>query len=599
MSDGNPRHWGVSDHPAPSLHIWAPGAGLVGLARPGVPDVPLEGVGQGWYRGPTDLRPGDRYGFRIDGRMVPDPASCAQPDGPAGWSVVTATDAFPWSDAAWQGRPWHETVLYELHIGTFTAAGTFAAAIAHLDHLARLGITMIELMPVGECPGARNWGYDGVLPFAPYHRYGRPDDLKRLVDACHSVGIAVVLDVVYNHFGPTQNLIDEYAPQFFTERHKTPWGGAIDFAQPAVRAYFIQNALYWIDEFHLDGLRLDAVQAIYDDGTPHILAEIAERVRAAGGNRHLHLTLENDDNAARWLERTATGATSHYDAQWNDDFHHVMRVLVAGRVDGYYRDYARQPLDKLGKTLAEGFSYQGDVESIHRPGLMRGTPSGHLPPTAFVNFLQNHDQVGNTPFGKRLSALTSPAALRLGVAVLLLGPAVPMLFMGEEWAAAEPFDYFCDYDEPLASAVRNGRRDEFKHLPEFSDPAQLAALADPNEAATRDASVLDWSAPSRPVHAEWLSFYRSLLALRRASLMPLLPAIAGGAGRYELVGATALAAHWTLDDGRVLTLAANFADVPAVWPRPPGTVLFSLGTGEAGLAAWGFHLILSSSVGPS
>ena len=594
MSDPDlsaPR-WGLSDQTG-EVALWAPSVDRAALVRPFRAATPLARAGGGWLRGtPHQLAPGARYGFRIGDDTVPDPASRSQPDGPGGLSEVVDPGSFSWSDAAWTGRPWHETVLYELHLGTFTAAGTFAAAIARLDHLARLGVTMIELMPVGEFPGARNWGYDGVLPFAPFHGYGRPDDLKRLVDAAHAVGIAVVLDVVYNHFGPGQNAIADYLPEFFTARHETPWGGAIDFAQPAVRAYFIENARYWIEEFHLDGLRLDAVQAVFDESGRHILDEIAERARAAAPGRHIHLTLENDDNDVRWLERDGQRRPIHYAAQWNDDFHHVMRVLLAGRTDGYYRDYAANPLDRLGTALAEGFSYQGDAESIHRPGLMRGTRSGHLPPTAFINFLQNHDQVGNTPFGKRLSALAEPAALRLGVAVMLLGPGIPMLFMGEEWAAAQPFDFFCDYDEGLADKVRKGRRDEFSHLPEFSDPEQLAKLVDPNAASTRDGCVLDWSALSRPPHAEWLAFYRSLLAVRRERVMPLLPLMGGGTGRYTTVGTTALAVHWRLDDGRSLSMAANFAGAPVALPAPQGDVLFSLGDSGGGLAPWGLRLAL-------
>ena len=582
--------WGLSDERGAVL--WAPSVTEAALVRPGQADIDLVQGSDGWLAAPdAGLEPGTRYAFRIAGEIVPDPASRSQPDGPGGSSQATDPAAYVWSDAGWVGRPWHETVLYELHLGTFTPAGTFLAAIEHLEHLARLGVTMVELMPVGEFPGARNWGYDGVLPFAPDHSYGQPDELKAFVDAAHAAGIAVGLDVVYNHFGPDQNSIADYAPEFFTERHKTPWGGAIDFAQPAVRNYFIQNAVYWIEEFHLDGLRLDAVQAVFDDGSPHILDEIAERVRATQPGRTLHLTLENDNNDARWLERR-DGLVAHYDAQWNDDFHHVMRVLLAGRVDGYYRDYAADPLARLGKSLAEGFSYQGDEESIHRPGLMRGTPSAHLPPVAFVNFLQNHDQVGNTPFGKRLGALASPAALRLGVAVMLLGSAVPMLFMGEEWAAAEPFDFFCDYAEPLASAVRNGRREEFAHLPEFSGEEALAKLADPNAASTRDACVLDWSAPGRAPHAAWLEFYRTLIELRREKVVPLLPRIGGGAGRYETVGETGVAVQWALDDGRVLSLAANFADEPVAWAGE-GTTLFTLGEAVDGLAPWGLRLMLN------
>ena len=572
--------------------VWAPGAASVRLRVGDGPSELLTPDATGWQRADRGLPAAPaRYGLELNGDVLPDPASRAQPDGPAGLSAsVPDGSAFPWTDAAWRGRPWYETVLYELHVGTFTADGTYAAAADRLEHLVHLGVTMIELMPVGEFAGARNWGYDGVLLFAPFHGYGTPDDLRRLVDRCHALGLSVVLDVVFNHFGPAANTVARLAPEFFTEKHETPWGGAIDFAQPAVRAYFISNALYWIEEFHLDGLRLDAVQAVFDDSPQHILDEIAERVHAAAPGRPVHLTLENDNNDRRWLERDAAGATRHYAAQWNDDFHHVMRVLVAGRTDGYYRDYAQRPLERLGRALTEGFSYQGETESIHRPGLWRGTPSAHLPPVAFVNFLQNHDQVGNTPFGHRLSDLAEPATLRLGVAITLLGPAIPMLFMGEEWAAAQPFHFFCDYEGELADAVRTGRREEFQHLPEFSDPAQVARLTDPNAASTRDACVLDWAARERAPHAEWLRFYGDLLAIRRERIVPLLPLIAGAAGRYRVDG-TVLHASWALTDGRRLHLGANFSDAP-VSAEIEGDEIFRLGDDAAGLAAWGLRIAL-------
>jgi maltooligosyltrehalose trehalohydrolase len=490
-------------------------------------------------------------------------------------------------------------VLYELHIGTFSREGTFLGAIGHLDHLAALGVTMIELMPVGTFPGSRNWGYDGVLPYAPHHDYGRPDDLKRLVDECHRRCMSVVLDVVYNHFGPASNSIAEYAPDFFTGRHHTPWGGAIDFDGPharPVREYFIQNAIYWVEQFHMDGLRLDAVQAVFDDSPEHILDELARRVRDATPGRLVHLTLENDNNDARWLSQ-AQGAK--YEAQWNDDFHHVMRVLVAQRRDGYYVDYTDAPLRRLGLALTEGFSYQGEA-SKHRPGLHRGTPSAQLPPTAFINFLQNHDQVGNTPFGQRLTALAPAAAVRLGTAILLLAPGIPMLFMGQEWGSAQPFDFFCDYPPPLADLVRNGRREEFSHLPEFSNPETLQRLADPNAPATRDGSVLDWVALDAPVHAAWLAFHRELLEVRRDAVVPLLERMEGSAGSFRILdttdalGAGALEAAWETTDGRRLLMTANLSDGLVAWRKPPGQRLFSLpveATG-AGLPAWGLVLTL-------
>ena len=592
-----PQTWGPQARAGQTtLALWAPAAATVSVLQPDGSRAPMQPAGEGWHVARMDLPPGSRYRFACDGTTVPDPASRSQPDGPEGWSAVTDRDAYRWTDTAWVGRPWHETVLYELHVGTFSREGNSLGAIPNLDHLVALGVTMIELMPVAAFPGAYNWGYDGVLPYAPHHGYGSPDDLKRLVDACHARGLSVVLDVVYNHFGPTANMIPDYAPGFFTQRHKTPWGEAIDFdsahAGP-VREFFVQNAIYWVREFHMDGLRLDAVQAVFDDGPEHILDELARRVHAAVPDRAVHLTLENDKNDARWLNEG-------YVAQWNDDFHHVMRVLVARRRDGYYVDYTDAPLRRLGQALAEGFSYQGE-ESTHRPGLHRGTPSAHLPPTAFVNFLQNHDQVGNTPFGCRLTDLAPDAAVRLGTAVMLLAPGIPMLFMGEEWGSARPFDFFCDYPEKLANMVRNGRREEFSHLPEFSDPAALTRLTDPNAASTRSGSTLDWAATDEPLHAAWLAFHRQLLAVRREAIVPLLPQIAGSAGGFHVLettdaeGAGALAVTWRLSDGRRLVMAANFSDQPVPWQPPSGRTLFQLVGTAAPLAAWDLVVVLEGA----
>ncbi len=588
-----------------SLGLWAPAVEKVVVVGPDGGRTELRAGSDGWHTGgPDDLAPGSRYRFAVGDAFVADPASRCQPSGADGWSEVVDPNAYPWSDARWHGRPWHETVLYELNVGTFSHAGTFLGAIEHLDHLAALGVTMIELMPVATFPGLRNWGYDGVLPFAPHCAYGHPDDLKRLVDECHARGISVVLDVVYNHFGPASNDIPAYAPGFFTDTHKTPWGEAINFDGPdagAVREFFVQNAVYWIVEFHMDGLRMDAVQAVFDNSAEHILAEIARRVRQAAPGRIIHLTLENDNNDTRWLARTPTGEAQHYEAQWNDDFHHVMRVLVTGRRDGYYVDYADAPLRRLGRALAEGFSYQGE-ESTHRPGLFRGTPSAHLAPTAFVNFLQNHDQVGNTPFGLRLTALAPDAAVRCGTAVMLLAPAIPMLFMGQEWGSARPFDYFCDYPPPLADMVRNGRREEFSHLPEFADPAALKRLTDPNAPATRDGSCLDWDSVGEPRHAAWLAFHRHLLDVRRETVVPLLPSLGGNAGTFEVIGEAgpdgggAIEARWRLRDGRSLVMAANFSGHPVPWHVPAGRPLFRLcDDAPAGqLAAWDVQLMLEA-----
>ena len=613
-----PPQWGASwQGGRTTFALWAPSAAAVSLLGVDGPPLPMERRGNGWHAAATDaFPPGSRYKLLVDGAAVPDPASRSQPDGPEGFSEVVDPDTYIWSDTAWHGRSWAETVLYELHVGTFSREGTFLGAIPHLDHLAALGVTMVELMPVSAFPGGWGWGYDGVLLYAPYAGYGTPDDLRRLVDECHRRGLSVMLDVVYNHFGPHANTLPGYLPEFFTKRHVTPWGDAIAYDGAdgaAVREFYVQNALYWLDEFHMDGLRLDAVHAIQDDSGEHILDEIARRVRAALPGRTLHLVLENDANQARWLGKDAQGAAHNhdapcydapcYDAQWNDDFHHAMRVLVTGRRDGYYRDYADDPLRRLGRALAEGFSYQGE-ESTHRPGLVRGTPSGHLPPTTFVNFIQNHDQVGNTPFGRRLTALAPEAAVRLGTAVTLLAPGIPMLFMGQEWGSARPFDFFCDFPPYLAKLVRDGRRGEFSHLPEFQDPDTLAMLADPGAAATRNACVLDWESAAHEPHAAWLAFHQRLLDVRRTAVLPLLPQIGGLAGTFRTVpagdgqdGQGMVEARWSLCGGGHLVLAANFCGAPAGWAPPPGHTLFRLIEGTPAGTLAPCDLVLTAAAG--
>ncbi len=452
------------------FRLWAPSHGLIKLELDDRPEpmemVPVAG---GWHELITDrARPGTRYGFVLpDGSRVPDPASRYQPKDVHGQSEVVDPTAWSWTDPEWRGRPWEEAVIYELHVGAFTPEGTFKAVISKLDHLVALGVTAIELMPIADFPGRRNWGYDGVLPYAPDSEYGRPEDLKALVDAAHARGVMVLLDVVYNHFGPEGAYLHAIAPDTFTDRHKTPWGAAINMDGPhsgSVREYFIHNALYWIEEFNLDGLRLDAVHAIVDDSPRHLLDELAERVRAGAPDRHVHLILENEENAAHRLERREGGpegptqgdsVPKSFSAQWNDDVHHVLHVAATGDAQGYYGDY-KGDTEKLGRALAEGFAFQGE----HMPyrGHPRGEPSAHLPPTAFIGFIQNHDQIGNRPFGDRLTAIASPEAVRAVAAIYLLLPQVPMLFMGEEWAAAQPFPFFCDFGPDLAEAVREGRR---------------------------------------------------------------------------------------------------------------------------------------------
>jgi malto-oligosyltrehalose trehalohydrolase len=543
-----------------TFRLWAPAAHRVDVRLTSDRRVePMIALEDGWYAvRVAGATAGTRYEFVIDGESgVPDPASRFQPEGVHGPSEVVDPAGFEWRDADWRGRPWHEAVLYELHVGTFTRGGTFAAAARQLDHLAGLGVTAVELMPLAEFPGARGWGYDGVLSFAPFHGYGQPDDLKVFVQAAHERGLMVLVDVVYNHFGPEGNHLHRYAPQFFSERHHTPWGAAINFDGPdsrPVRDFVIHNARYWIEEFHADGLRLDAVHAICDDSHPDILTELAKAVRRAFPDRHVHLVLENDHNAARYLARDPAGRPCSYDAQWNDDVHHVLHLLTTGERSGYYTDYAGAPRRQLGRVLAEGFAQQGEV-SDHR-GCPRGEPSAHLPPTAFVSFLQNHDQIGNRPMGERIGALASPEALRAATAIVLLAPSPPLLFMGEEWNAPEPFPFFCDFGPDLADAVREGRRREFAHFPEFADAGAQARIPDPLALTTFESARLDWSRLSDPAHATWLGLHRSLLAIRRREIVPRLGGLARAQAERVLHDEKVVEVRWRLADGATLQLVA-------------------------------------------
>ena len=444
-------------------------------------------------------------------------------------------------------------------------------------------------MPVADFPGRRNWGYDGVLLFAPHAAYGSPQDLKRLVAAAHERELMVLLDVVYNHFGPEGNYLHAYAPQFFNPAHATPWGAAINFdgeRSRVVRDFFIHNALYWLEEFNFDGLRLDAVHAIADYTRPDIIAELAAAVREGPGRfRHVHLVLENDRNEAGRLQRVH-GKPCCADAQWNDDVHHALHLLATGEGDGYYRDYVQRPLWWLGRALAQGFGYQGEA-SAHRNGQARGEISTGLPPVAFVNFLQNHDQIGNRALGERLSALAPPPLLRLEIICLLLAPSIPMLFMGEEFAAASPFLFFCDFGPDLAEKVVQGRRAEFAAFERFRTPQAQACIPDPGAESTFQASKLDWSELLQPVHAEWHALYSRLLELRRRFIVPHLAGGKGGAD-FAVEGA-GLAVDWILGDGSRLHLRANFSD--AIWksmPAAAGQPIFGAVAGAAAstLAAW-------------
>jgi 1,4-alpha-glucan branching enzyme/maltooligosyltrehalose trehalohydrolase len=561
------------------FRVWAPRAATVQLLLDDTasPATPMARQHGGWWELTTDrAKAGSRYRYRVDGIDIPDPASRHQPDGVHAASAVVDPAAYTWSDANWRGRPWEQVVIYELHLGTFSESGDFAGAIGHLDDLVRLGVTAVELMPIAAFPGKRNWGYDGVQLFAPCAAYGSPEDLKALVEACHVRGLAILLDVVYNHFGPEGNYLHVISPDFFTERHHTPWGAAINFDGPRsrpVRDFVVHNALYWLEEYHFDGLRLDAVHAIIDDSTPDILTEIAATVRRQIAGRPVHLVLENDRNEAHRLVRSGDRPTL-YSAQWNDDLHHALHVLTTGETSGYYGDYAERPIAYLGRALARGFAYQGEP-SPHRGGEPRGEASGHLPATAFVSFLQNHDQIGNTPFGTRIAETAPEELVHAAAAVVLLSPQIPLLFMGEEWASSRPFRFFCDFEPQLAEAVRQGRRREFAHYPEFGDPAMHDQLPDATAESSFEASRLDWSERHRERHAQWLERYRKLLGVRARELAPRLRGIASG-GRFDVLGPAALRVEWRFADDAGLLLLANFADapVPLADPAPSGGLLY-------------------------
>ncbi|MBV9430567.1 MAG: malto-oligosyltrehalose trehalohydrolase [Hyphomicrobiales bacterium] len=574
MKRAHPMPFGAELGPdGTRFSLWAPTARKISLLVDDE-EYPLPDLGEGWRELTLpQTQAGARYAYKVDeSPPVPDPASRFQPDDVAGRSLVIDPCAYTWEDPQWRGRPFEEAVLYELHVGTATPEGSYAALTQKLAELGDLGVTAIELMPLSDFPGLRNWGYDGVLPFAPDASYGTPDELKRLIDRAHGLGLMVFIDVVYNHFGPSGNHLSSYAGEFFTKRHITPWGDAINFdgqkSRP-VREFFVHNALYWLEEFHADGLRLDAVHAIKDESATHVLAEIAEVVRQRFRDREIHLVLENDANEARWLERDAHGRPRFYTAQWNDDFHHVLHSLLTGETEGYYADYADDLVSRLGRTLAEGFAYQGEV-SAHRGGKSRGEACAHLPPSAFVAFLQNHDQTGNRAFGERLSHIADPEKLALARALLALSPQTPLLFMGEEWAASSPFLFFVDFsnDPQLAAAVRDGRRREFARFRAFADPLAAEKIPDPTASSTASRSLLRWEERRARPHADVLADTKRLLCLRREHILPLTKTSFLGA-KWQKRAISGLEVSWRYEAG-TLRLLTNLDGSRIGLERPAG-----------------------------
>ena len=538
------------------FRIWAPSVHSVALQVGDAPARPMTGQ-DGWYHTQIAAAPGAQYRFVLpDGLHVPDPASRCQADDVHGASLLVDPSAYQWKNTGWSNRPWHEAVIYEVHPG---AMGGFAGIAARLAELAALGITAIELMPVADFPGRHNWGYDGVLSYAPDRAYGSPDELHALIDAAHGEGLMVFIDVVYNHFGPDGAYLHAYAKPFFNEGVHTPWGAAIDFSRPEVQRFFIDNALMWVNDYRVDGLRFDAVHAI---SPASFLPELAAAIRA-GAERPVHLVLEHEGNKSSLL----LGPEAElFDAQWADDWHHCLHVLLTGEDEGYYESF-QSPAEQLARAMAEGFVFQGQVSPHHK--LARGEPSGGLPPTAFVICLQNHDQIGNRAMGERLTQLANPQALQAATALLLLSPQIPLLFMGEEIGTRTPFLFFTDHNDELAKLVREGRRKEFAHFAAFQDEARRAQIPDPNAASTFQASI---PVPGVTAHAT-LDLYRRLLSIRHRYVVPGIPGCVSTGARA--LGTKAVQASWRLGNGATLTLAANLGSDPITMDAPHGNVIFT------------------------
>ena len=513
------------------VRVWAPKRRRVAVvveSGRGEEEHPLEAEDGGYFSALVPLGAGARYRFRLDGerRLLPDPASRFQPDGPHGPSEVVDPTRFTWSDSGWRGVPREGQTIYEMHIGTFTRAGTWAAAARELPAIAELGVTVLELLPVGDFPGRFGWGYDGVNLFAPTRLYGSPDDMRAFVDRAHGLGLGVLLDVVYNHFGPDGNYLREFSDRYFSTTHRTDWGDAINFdgadAAP-VRAFYLANAAYWIDEFHIDGLRIDATQDIHDRSEPHILEELARRARAAAPRRRILLVAENEPQQTRLVRSPGQGGYG-LDAIWNDDFHHSAIVALTGRREAYYSDYLGTP-QELVSAAKRGFLYEGQWYGWQ--GKTRGTSTAGLDSPTFVVYTQNHDQVANSARGERIHLLTSPGRHRAMTALLLLLPNTPMLFMGQEFESSSPFLYFADHRPELAEMVRRGRAEFLGQFPSMAREEVRRELADPADPATFERCKLDHGERRR--HAAALALHRDLLRLRREDAVISKPAALDGA----------------------------------------------------------------------
>ena len=554
------------------FRLFAPAADSLQLQIEGEPaPLPMVRLDSNWYELTTPkARPGSLYKFLLpNGTAVPDPASRFQPQDVTGPSEVIDPAAYTWHDTEWQGRPWSETVLYELHIGAFTPEGTFAAAIQKLGHLAQTGVTAIELMCLADFPGTRNWGYDSVLLFAPDSSYGRPEDLKAFIDAAHAHGIQVILDVVYNHFGPQGNYLNQYFPQFFTSEHCTPWGDALNFDEGSsaggtcakqVRELIIHNALYWAEEFHIDGLRLDASHAIIDPSPLHVLDEMADRLRDFAANhqphRRIHLIREDEHNIASELVRSHRGKAKHYTAQWNHDMSHLLGAGMRSNFDGDQNDDETR---RISHAISEGYVLA--EEDKQSRGEHTDPHLCEVPPTAFISFVQTHDLIGNRIAGERIHALIPLQNARAIMAVLLLVPQTPMLFMGDEFASTSPFPYFCDFSGDLGPAVSKGRREFLQQLHHASDE-DLSKAPDPQAESTFKSAKLHWNELEVPAHRSWLPWTANVLRIRLEKISPLITRLGNRCGQPRVLGPNSFEVVWTLNEGRELRLAANLRPFP-------------------------------------
>ncbi|MFE8644576.1 malto-oligosyltrehalose trehalohydrolase [Sphingomonas sp. NCPPB 2930] len=547
------------------FRLWAPALERADLLVHGtaVADAPQVHAATaspgGWFECTVpDAGAGTLYQWRIEGGLVvPDPASRSNPLGVHGPSCVVDPRRFAW-DAGWKGRPWSEAVIYEMHVGTFTPEGTYAAAEAKLEALARTGITVVELMPLSDFPGEFGWGYDGVLPFAPHAPYGDPEALKHFVQAAHRAGLMVFLDVVYNHFGPDGNYLGAYAPQFFSEVHKNPWGNSLNFDRDGsarVRDFFVQNALYWLQEYRFDGLRLDAIHAIVDDSALDVIDELAQSVRAGIPDRHVHLVLENEDNGHHRLPHAG-----RYDAQWNDDFHHVMHVVLTGEDAGYYQDYGDRPVAMLARSLVNGFLWEG-AERSPQGARQELKQAPAQPLGAMVNFLNNHDQSGNRAFGERMVEMVPPGSVPVATALALLTPATPMLFAGEEFGARTPFLYFANWQGDLRDAVTEGRLRDFGHFAKRAN-GETGEPPAPCERSTFEASRLDWAFAASEGGQAVRGFITRVLAARRAWFVPRLSRLMTGAHETQMLGDRTFVLRWRYEGGEAIELQANMQAMP-------------------------------------